>query len=115
MIVTFGFPSVPLLFALIVAINLGINIIPQGAVCDIMMLKIARNSGVENLNYKRLLKTGALFAFIPLGISMLFLLFLVAPTVLIIVFLITLILITVSYLVYFWLRKKNKPNVYYQS
>ncbi|MFX1373591.1 MAG: SLC13 family permease [Promethearchaeota archaeon] len=73
----FGFASVPLLFAFIIGINLGGNFIPQGAACDMMTLKIARDSGVENLNYKRLLKMGAIFALVHLGISILFLLILI--------------------------------------
>ncbi|MHA1477429.1 MAG: SLC13 family permease [Promethearchaeota archaeon] len=59
---SFDFPSVPILFAFIVAINLGGNLIPQGAASDLMTLKVAQDSGVENLGYKRLLKTGAIFA-----------------------------------------------------
>jgi len=51
---TFDFPSVPLLFAFIVAINLGGNLLPQGATSDLMTLKVAQDSGVENLGYKRL-------------------------------------------------------------
>ena len=73
----FGFSSVPLFFSLIIGINLGGNFLPSGAACDMMTLKIARDSGVENFNYKRLLKTGALFAFIHIGISILYLLILV--------------------------------------
>ena len=72
-----GFSSVPLFFSFIIGINLGGNFIPQGAACDMMTLKIARDSGVENLNYKRLLKMGATFALVHLGISILFLLILV--------------------------------------
>ena len=44
---SFNFPSVPLLFAFIIAINLGGNLIPQGAAADMMTLKVARDSGVE--------------------------------------------------------------------
>jgi Na+/H+ antiporter NhaD/arsenite permease-like protein len=71
------FGPVPLLFSFIIGINLGGNFIPQGAACDMMTLKIARDSGVENMSYKRLLKMGAAFAFIHLGISMLYLLILI--------------------------------------
>ncbi|MEJ2251538.1 MAG: hypothetical protein P8Y97_18020 [Candidatus Lokiarchaeota archaeon] len=39
--VQFSFPTVPLYFAFIIGINLGGNIIPQGAACDVMTLKIA--------------------------------------------------------------------------
>ncbi|NVM16527.1 MAG: hypothetical protein HWN80_02345 [Candidatus Lokiarchaeota archaeon] len=70
---TFNFPDVPLLFAFIVAINLGGNLIPQGAAADLMTLKVAQDSGVENLGYKRLLKTGFVFALIHIVSAMGFL------------------------------------------
>ncbi len=73
LIETFNFPSVPLLFAFIFAINLGGNLIPQGAAADMMTLKVAQDSGVENLNYKRLLKSGAVFALIHILCSLLYL------------------------------------------
>ncbi|MHA1986499.1 MAG: SLC13 family permease [Promethearchaeota archaeon] len=73
----FGFSSVPLLFSLVIGINLGGNFLPSGAACDMMTLKIARDSGVENFSYKRLLKMGAIFAFIHVGIAILYLLILV--------------------------------------
>ena len=73
----FGFAAVPLLFSLIIGINLGGNFLPSGAACDMMTLKIARDSGVENFNYKRLLKMGALFALIHIGIAIIALLILV--------------------------------------
>ena len=65
----FSFPSVPLYFSFIIAINIGGNLIPQGAACDMMTLKIAQKSGVENLNFKRLLKVGATFAIIHIVLS----------------------------------------------
>jgi Na+/H+ antiporter NhaD/arsenite permease-like protein len=68
---------VPLFFVFIIGINLGGNFIPQGAACDMMTLKIARDSGVENMSYKRLLKMGGIFAFVHLGIAILYLLILV--------------------------------------
>ena len=64
-----GVPSVPLFFAFIISINIGGNLIPQGAACDMMTLKIAQNNGVENLNFRRLLKVGATFAIIHVGFS----------------------------------------------
>ena len=73
----FGFSSIPLLFSLVIGINLGGNFLPSGAACDMMTLKIARDSGVENFSYKRLLKVGSIFAFIHIGIAILYLLFLV--------------------------------------
>ena len=73
LIIQFEFVPLPLLFAFIIAINLGGNFIPQGAACDMMTLKIARDSGVDNLSYRRLLITGAIFAFIHIGISAIYL------------------------------------------
>ncbi|MFW9826470.1 MAG: SLC13 family permease [Candidatus Thorarchaeota archaeon] len=77
LITVYGYQPIPLLFAFIISINLGGNFIPQGAACDMMTLKIARDSGVENMSYKRLLKMGATFALIHLGTSILFLLIIV--------------------------------------
>ncbi len=69
----FGFPAIPLLFAFIIGINLGGNLIPQGAACDMMTLKIAQNNAVENLGFKRLLKNGASFALLHIALSIGFL------------------------------------------
>ncbi|MFX1377720.1 MAG: SLC13 family permease [Promethearchaeota archaeon] len=65
----FGFPSVPLFYSLIIAVNIGGNLIPQGAACDVMTLKIAQNNNVENFSFKRLLKVGATFAIIHIVLS----------------------------------------------
>jgi len=75
-IINSGYAAAPILFAFLIGINLGGNFLPQGAACDLMTLKIARDSGVENLNYRRLLKNGALFAFIHLAVSIIYLIFL---------------------------------------
>jgi len=64
-----NFAPVPLLYSLIIAVNIGGNLIPQGAACDMMTLKIAQNYEVENLNFKRLLKVGATFAIIHILLS----------------------------------------------
>jgi len=69
----FGFPAIPLLFAFIIGINIGGNLIPQGAACDMMTLKIAQNNAVENLGFKRLLKNGAAFALLHIALSIGFL------------------------------------------
>ena len=69
----FNFPSIPLYFAFIIGINIGGNLIPQGAACDMLTLKIAQKNAVENLNYKRLLKVGATFALIHILFSIGFL------------------------------------------
>ena len=76
LIKSFHFPSVPLFFAFIIAINIGGNLIPQGAACDMMTLKIAQNNSVENLDYKRLLKVGATFAILHTSLSIVYLFFL---------------------------------------
>jgi len=76
----FSFPAIPLLFAFIVAVNLGGNILPSGAAADMMTLKVAKDSGVENLGYKRLLKTGAIFALIHIACAMGFLFILILFT-----------------------------------
>jgi len=76
-LIELGFPPVPLLFALIIGVNLGGNFLPQGAACDLMMLKIAQDKGVENFNFKRLAKTGGLFALIHLLCAILYLFILV--------------------------------------
>lgn len=76
-LIELGYPPVPLIFALIFGVNLGGNFLPQGAACDTMTLKIAQESGVENFNYMRLLKTGASFAIMHLLVSIGFLYILV--------------------------------------
>jgi len=65
----YGFPSIPLFYSLIIAVNIGGNLIPQGAACDVMTLKIAQNNDVENFSFKRLLKIGATFAIIHIILS----------------------------------------------
>lgn len=64
-----SFPSIPLIYSFIIGINLGGNLIPQGAACDMMTLKIAQKFDVENMNFKRLLKVGATFAIIHIILS----------------------------------------------
>ncbi|MHA1293585.1 MAG: SLC13 family permease [Promethearchaeota archaeon] len=77
LIVSHHVPAIPLLFVFIIGINIGGNIIPQGAACDVMTLKIAEEEKVENLDYKRLLKTGFLFAVFHIAISIVYLLILI--------------------------------------
>jgi Na+/H+ antiporter NhaD/arsenite permease-like protein len=72
----FNFASTPLLFSFIIGINLGGNLIPQGAACDMVTLKIAQKSEVENFSFKRLLKVGGTFALIHIALSLLYVLFL---------------------------------------
>lgn len=72
----YNFASVPLIFALLIAVNLGGNILPQGSMSDVFTLKVAQDNNVENLDFKRLLKNGGIFALIHIAFSALFLVFL---------------------------------------
>lgn len=72
----YNFSTVPLIFALLVAVNLGGNILPQGAMCDVFTLKMAQENKVENFTFKRLLKNGAIFAGIHILIASIYLTFL---------------------------------------
>jgi len=69
------FPN-PIIIAFISGVNMAGNFLPQGSACDILTLSLAKKYKVENLDYKRLLKTGALFAtyhfIIILGYTMLY-------------------------------------------
>jgi len=73
------FPN-PIIIAFIGGVNMAGNFLPQGSACDLLTLNLARKYKVENLNYRRLLKYGGLFAilhfFIILGYTMLYTLFL---------------------------------------
>ena len=66
-----AFSSIPMLIAFILGINLGGNILPQGSAADMMTLELSKKYCVDDLNYKRLLKVGGLFAIyhIILGIG----------------------------------------------
>ena len=70
-IIDTGFAATPLLIAFILGINLGGNILPQGSAADMMTLELSKRYCADDLNYKRLLKVGGLFALyhIILGIG----------------------------------------------
>lgn len=57
-----GFSATPILVAFILGINLGGNILPQGSAADMMTLELSAKYCVDEMNYKRLLKTGGIFA-----------------------------------------------------
>ncbi len=57
-----GFFPNPIIIAFIGGVNMAGNFLPQGSACDLLTLSIARKYKVENLDYNRLLKNGALFA-----------------------------------------------------
>jgi Na+/H+ antiporter NhaD/arsenite permease-like protein len=64
-----GFVATPLLIAFILGINLGGNFLPQGAICDMMTLEFAKKNHVYDMNYKKLLKIGSIFALLHLIIG----------------------------------------------
>ena len=55
------FPN-PIIIAFISGVNLAGNFLPQGSACDMLTLTLAKKYKVVNLNYKRLLKNGFVFA-----------------------------------------------------
>ncbi len=57
-LMSIGLPQMPLLFVFLFGLHLGGNLIPQGSSAHITTLKIAKNSGVENLSYRRLITIG---------------------------------------------------------
>jgi len=57
-----GFFPNPIIIAFIGGVNMAGNFLPQGSACDLLTLNLARKYNVENLDYKRLLKNGAVFA-----------------------------------------------------
>ena len=71
-----GFFPNPIIIAFIGGVNMAGNFLPQGSACDLLTLSLAKKYKVVNLDYKRLLKNGALFAtihfFIILGYTMVY-------------------------------------------
>jgi len=71
-----GFFPNPIIIAFISGVNMAGNFLPQGSACDLLTLSIAKKYKVENLDYNRLLKNGALFAtlhfLLILGYTMLY-------------------------------------------
>jgi len=57
-----SFVALPMLVAFILGINLGGNFLPQGSAADMMTLELSKKYCVDDLNYKRLLKVGGIFA-----------------------------------------------------
>ncbi|MFW9826344.1 MAG: SLC13 family permease [Candidatus Thorarchaeota archaeon] len=71
-----GFFPNPIVIAFISGVNMAGNFLPQGSACDLLTLAMAKKYKVPNLDYRRLLKNGAFFAFmhliITLGYTMLY-------------------------------------------
>jgi Na+/H+ antiporter NhaD/arsenite permease-like protein len=62
--------TIPLYFAFIFGLSLGGNLIPQASSVNLMVLKVAGDAKVENLNYKRSLKIGASFTLIHVVLAL---------------------------------------------
>ena len=75
-IIGVGFFPNPIIIAFISGVNMAGNFLPQGSTCDILTLSLAKKYNVVNLNYKRLLKNGSIFAmlhfFIVLAYTMVY-------------------------------------------
>ncbi|MBY9019167.1 MAG: anion permease [Candidatus Lokiarchaeota archaeon] len=71
-----GFFPNPIIIAFISGVNMAGNFLPQGSACDLLTLSLAKKYKVVNLDYKRLLKNGSIFALIHfliiLGYTMLY-------------------------------------------
>jgi Na+/H+ antiporter NhaD/arsenite permease-like protein len=65
-----GFFPNPIIIAFISGVNMAGNFLPQGSACDLLTLTLAKRYEVVNLDYKRLLKNGSLFAMIHFLIIM---------------------------------------------
>jgi len=59
-----GFFPNPIIIAFIGGVNMAGNFLPQGSACDLLTLGQAKKYKVVNLDYRRLLKNGSLFAMI---------------------------------------------------
>ncbi len=71
-----GFFPNPIIIAFIGGVNMAGNFLPQGSACDLLTLSLAKKLKVVNLDYRRLLKTGSLYAtlhfIIILGYTMIY-------------------------------------------
>lgn len=61
-IISEGFMPNPIIIAFVSGVNMAGNFLPQGSACDILTLSMAKKYKVVNLDYKRLLNNGAIFA-----------------------------------------------------
>jgi Na+/H+ antiporter NhaD/arsenite permease-like protein len=57
-----GFFANPIIIAFIGGVNMSGNFLPQGSACDLLTLSLAKKNKVRNLDYRRLLKNGSVFA-----------------------------------------------------
>jgi len=68
-----GFSQIPLLIAFILGINLGGNFLPQGSAADMMTLELSKKYCVDEMNYRKLLKIGGLFALLHIILGIFYL------------------------------------------
>ncbi|MHA1775717.1 MAG: SLC13 family permease [Promethearchaeota archaeon] len=66
-------PPAIIIIAFLLGINLGGNLLPQGAACDVMTLNLAMKHKVEGFTYKSLLRTGGAFAVVHIVMCILYL------------------------------------------
>jgi len=72
-LIALDFSSTPLLMAFILGINLGGNFLPQGSAADMMTLELSTKYCVEEMNYRKLLKVGGLFALLHIILGIIYL------------------------------------------
>ncbi|MHA1728532.1 MAG: SLC13 family permease [Promethearchaeota archaeon] len=65
--------SAPIIISFVLGVNLGGNFLPQGSACDMMTLEIARQNGVHDLSYKKLVKVGGSFALLHILVGIVYL------------------------------------------
>jgi Na+/H+ antiporter NhaD/arsenite permease-like protein len=65
-----GFFPNPIIIAFVSGVNMAGNFLPQGSACDLLTLSLAKKYKVKNLDYRRLLKNGALFALLHLLLTL---------------------------------------------
>ncbi|MHA1998741.1 MAG: SLC13 family permease [Promethearchaeota archaeon] len=68
------FPA-PIVIAFISGVNMAGNFLPQGSACDMLTLSLAKKFRVKNLDYKRLLKYGSIFALLHFIIAIVYTIF----------------------------------------
>lgn len=69
LLISEGFSPTILLFALIIGLTVGDNLIPQGSARNLMTYKLAKKAGVPNLSYKRMLKAGIIITIFHVSLA----------------------------------------------
>jgi len=66
-------PPYLILIAFLLGVNLGANILPQGAACKLLALNLASKNNIEGYNYKIVLKKGFIYAMMHIVLCMVYL------------------------------------------